>query len=375
MLQLKSLAFWSLAVLLLAQVHARFSPLAPKVRHNLRPMFNSEAEIPAWVLMHYNVSEISEFIAIKNATGVSKDDKGVISSLWSWIFSGGSGSSSSTGGTSGGSSSEVSVEDAESAGTPVNFPTCDCKCGVANSRLRIVGGQETRVNQYPWMAMLSYDGRFYCGGTLINKKYILTAAHCVKGFTANRMKIRLLEHNRDSSSETSIVDRSVAKIIHHNKYNPSTFNNDIALLRMDKEVPIKGNLLPACMPTPGKRFTNEDALVTGWGKTAENRPVSTVLREVTVPIMSNSKCQSYYGTSQITDNMLCAGFKEGGRDSCQGDSGGPLIVKNESHYQIAGVVSWGEGCARPNNPGVYARVNRYLTWIKSNTPDACFCKS
>ncbi|CAB3364850.1 Hypothetical predicted protein [Cloeon dipterum] len=369
------LAFWSLVVLLLVQVHARTSPVLPQGLHNLQPMFNSEAEIPSWVLMHYSVRDISDFISIKNATGISKDDKGILSNLWNWIFSG-SGSTSGTtvgGGTNPDTGSAgVSVEDVETTGPAVNFPTCDCKCGVAKT-LRIVGGQETRVNMYSWMAVLTYDGRFYCGGTLINKRYVLTAAHCVKGFTANRMGIRLMEHNRDTSSETKPIDRSVTKIIYHNKYNPNTFNNDIALLRMDKEVPIKGDLYPACLPTPGKRYTNENALVTGWGKTAENRPTSPVLREVTVPIMSNTKCSGFYGTSQITENMICAGLPEGGKDSCQGDSGGPMVVKNESVYQIVGVVSWGEGCARPKNPGVYARVNRYLTWIKSNTPDSCFC--
>ncbi|XP_059469286.1 trypsin-1-like [Neocloeon triangulifer] len=273
------------------------------------------------------------------------------------------GNCSSTGEISG----EDSVEDIDSD------LTCNCKCGIAKTRARIVGGQETRVNQYPWMALLSYNGEFLCGGTLINNKYILTAAHCLTSINMTGLKITLLEHDRSSSLEAKTIDRSVTKIIAYNK-NLGIDGNDIALLKMDKEVPLKGDLLPACMPTPGKTFTNEDALVIGWGRIGENKPLSAVLMEVAVPIMSNLKCQSYYGASRITDNTLCAGVEEGGRDSCEGDSGGPLMVKNKAQYQIVGVVSWGEGCARPKKPGVYARVNRYLTWIKSNTADSCYCK-
>lgn len=132
----------------------------------------------------------------------------------------------------------------------------------------------------------------------------------------------------------------------------------------------------------------------------EQGDISPTLQEVSVPILSNSECRkSGYGSSRITDNMLCAGFKDGDKDSCQvgkfnehekksigphetkfimqfpiqGDSGGPLHIVNESVYHVVGVVSWGEGCAQPNYPGVYSRVNRYGTWIRSNTRDACYC--
>lgn len=101
------------------------------------------------------------------------------------------------------------------------------------------------------------------------------------------------------------------------------------------------------------------------------------LQEVRVPVMSQETCRkSKYGANRITDNMLCAGYTEGGKDSCQGDSGGPLHVShNETKtYQLAGIVSWGEGCARPNAPGVYTRVTQHLDWIEKRTRDACKCQ-
>nr|CAI5835085.1 unnamed protein product [Callosobruchus analis] len=111
----------------------------------------------------------------------------------------------------------------------------------------------------------------------------------------------------------------------------------------------------------------------GWGATKQNGQTATKLQEVKVPIMSNVDCKKTGYGSRITDNMMCAGYPEGKKDSCQGDSGGPLLVQNGTAYQIVGIVSWGEGCAQANYPGVYTRVNRYISWIKSLTRDACYC--
>lgn len=248
-----------------------------------------------------------------------------------------------------------------------------CECGVINKQNRIVGGQETEVNQYPWMALLLYSGRFYCGATLINDRYVLTAAHCVSGFSPERITVRLLEHDRSSNDENTI-DRKVKRVVRHAGYTSTTYNNDIALLELSSPVEFNNLLRPVCLPTPGKSFTGAQATVTGWGAVQEHGSISTNLQEVTVPILANSECRKTgYGPNRITDNMLCAGLKQGGKDSCQGDSGGPLHVANNGKYEVVGVVSWGEGCAKPNYPGVYTRANRYGTWIRSNTKNACYC--
>ncbi|KAF4524044.1 hypothetical protein B566_EDAN018120 [Ephemera danica] len=339
-----------------------------------------QVQVPTWFLLRHNVSEAELLHA---PIGPERTWGTIGSTIWNWITGGGSSGSGGGGGGSGGGGgggilggivNPPNVVGATSGtGGSESGEVPSEGCGKSKSQLKIVGGHATKVNQYPWMAMLSYDNRFYCGGTLINTRFVLTAAHCVDGFTARRIQIRLLEHDRNSASETRVITRGVRTATVHPRYNQNTFNNDIALLRLDQDVPFNGDIQPACLPEKGKRYTGEEGIVTGWGKVGESKPVSPVLQEVTVPILSNTKCSSFYGTSQITDNMLCAGFKEGGRDSCQGDSGGPLHVRNGSIHHIAGVVSWGEGCARPNNPGVYARVNRYLSWITANTEGTCFC--
>ncbi|XP_016969533.1 trypsin-1 [Drosophila rhopaloa] len=251
----------------------------------------------------------------------------------------------------------------------------DCVCGIANIQKRIVGGQETEVHQYPWVAMLLYGGRFYCAASLLNDQFLLTASHCVYGFRKERISVRLLEHDR-KMSHMQKIDRKVAEVITHPKYNARNYDNDIAIIKLDEPVEFNEILHPVCMPTPGRSFKGENGIVTGWGALKVGGPTSDTLQEVQVPILSQDECRkSRYG-NKITDNMLCGGYDEGGKDSCQGDSGGPLhiVASGTREHQIAGVVSWGEGCAKAGYPGVYARVNRYGTWIKNLTKQACLCQ-
>ncbi|KAL0881895.1 hypothetical protein ABMA27_001661 [Loxostege sticticalis] len=284
---------------------------------------------------------------------------------------------------------------------PVQDPPDDCpvcQCGIARTRRRIVGGFETKKLEFPWMAVLMYNGRFYCGGSLLNDLYVLTAAHCTAGFRKEKITVRFLEHDRSVVNETKIVDRNVSQIIRHLRYNPSTYDNDIALLKLSNRVDLSsalkkrvradgsgsGNesdnddvgLRPVCLPSPGLAYSNYSGVVAGWGTTEEGGSVSNTLQEVYVPIISNAECRKTAYRNRITENMLCAGEPDGGRDACQGDSGGPLHIVNATNaqFQEVGIVSWGEGCARPDRPGVYTRVNRYMTWIKSNTRDACYCQ-
>ncbi|XP_033334077.2 trypsin-1 [Megalopta genalis] len=249
-----------------------------------------------------------------------------------------------------------------------------CQCGLTNTQRRIVGGTETKVNQYPWMVLMMFRGRFYCGGSVINSRYVVTAAHCVDRFDPSLMSVRILEHNQNSTTEAETQTFKVESVMKHSGYSTYNYNNDIALVRLTEPIDFKGNMRPVCLPEREKSFAGATGVVTGWGAIGESGPTSQTLQEVMVPILSNNECRNTkYPARRITDNMLCAGYKEGNKDSCQGDSGGPLHIANDNNYHLVGVVSWGEGCARPGYPGVYTRVNRYLTWISRNTMDACYC--
>ncbi|XP_049301265.1 trypsin-1-like [Anopheles funestus] len=239
--------------------------------------------------------------------------------------------------------------------------------------LRVIGGNTSDIDRFPWMAALYYRERFTCGGSLINDRYILTAAHCVVRLDAAEFEVYLRRSNIVTLN-VDAVHRRVLRII-TNLYQQLRNNNDVALLLLKDPIRVEDGLVPICLPVDGSTFDGREAIVTGWG-TTESGELSEHLQQLTVPILTNQQCRkSGYFRFQITAKMLCAGYLEGGRDSCQGDSGGPLqLTKSESgQQQIVGVVSWGKACAQRNYPGVYARVTRFVSWIRRQSRGACWC--
>ncbi|XP_075238643.1 trypsin-like [Lycorma delicatula] len=261
----------------------------------------------------------------------------------------------------------------------VSSEPCNCVCGVSSRNMRIVGGNETRINEFPWLAMLNYRGKFYCAGTLITRFHVLTAAHCVEGLKHKEISVVMGEHNRKLKNETETWKRKVVHVERHPNFTIATFDNDIAVLTLDKPLNIKdSNLRTGCIPSSREtNYTSRIAVVAGWGKTHEKKPTSDTLNKVAVPILSKEQCkQAGYNKSRLTVNMICAGYMEGKQDACQGDSGGPLHLNgeiNSSYMEVIGIVSWGRGCARPNFPGVYTRVANYIPWVKEQLQGECTC--
>ena len=245
---------------------------------------------------------------------------------------------------------------------------------------RIVGGQEATPGEWPWQAALvrkggdPYNGQF-CGGSIIARDWVLTAAHCIKDSSAPALTINDLDvivgiHDL-GDPDPNFVRVALSEIVLHPGWNYATFDNDIALLKLASPVPARagaGNTLPIAFANtaPGSigSLTGVPATVTGWGnRSTTGADYPERLHEVQVPIVSNVECRGSY--SGLTDNMICAGLPEGGKDSCQGDSGGPLVIYDDSakKWVQVGVVSFGYRCAEPGFPGVYARVSRYAAWI------------
>uniref|UniRef100_A0A3P8VNS8 Peptidase S1 domain-containing protein n=1 Tax=Cynoglossus semilaevis TaxID=244447 RepID=A0A3P8VNS8_CYNSE len=237
-------------------------------------------------------------------------------------------------------------------------------CGTAPLNNKIVGGEDASAGMWPWQVSLHQSGSHVCGGSLINNRWILTAAHCFEDTSTFDWVVYL---GRESQQGLNLneVSRGLEEVIKHPDYDKNSKDNDICLLKLSSTVDFTNYIRPVCLAAPGSSFTGGTSCwVTGWGN-IRSVPLTFPgrLQEVNIPIVSTSQCSDTY---TLTANMICAGVPEGGKDSCQGDSGGPLVSKTGATWVQAGVVSFGRLCAVPNTPGVYARVSSYQSWINSH---------
>jgi len=252
-------------------------------------------------------------------------------------------------------------------------PIRECGVNAKKFQTRIVGGRPADPDEWPWLAALVHkSGRGsgqYCGASLISPTHVLTAAHCLAPFKKEDILVKLGEYDFEKEGETEDQTFSVLSMKNHENYNDVTYENDIAIIKLDRAATLSKSVWPICLPPASERFTNRRAFVIGWGTIYFGGPVSNTLQEVNVRVWENSQCAKNYATLDRTvrDTMLCAG--ETNRDSCQGDSGGPLNCMSPTtrKWELCGVVSWGARCAEPDFPGVYTRVTEYLDWIERNS--------
>jgi hypothetical protein len=243
-----------------------------------------------------------------------------------------------------------------------------------SARPRIVGGTPASISQMPWQAAVTLSPTYFsgnaaqrltCGGTLMTSTLVLTAAHCVFDsdyYEFMHPSLFSAVTGRTQLSTTAGQESTLATyyVITNGSgtplYSPSTGRWDAVLLKL---------ATPSTSPTIKIAGSDERALWTagrdahasGWGTTSEGGSISDLLQSVLLPVIADSSCANSYPGDFYSDVMVCAGVPEGGRDTCQGDSGGPLVAPTSSgEFRLIGVTSWGNGCARPGQPGVYSRV-------------------
>uniref|UniRef100_A0A672LH33 Zgc:123295 n=1 Tax=Sinocyclocheilus grahami TaxID=75366 RepID=A0A672LH33_SINGR len=248
-------------------------------------------------------------------------------------------------------------------------------CGRAPLNNRIVGGENATAGDWPWQVSIhltfqDIDFGHFCGGTLINKDWVLSAAHCFQWFNASYIVMYFGRLNQSGSNPYE-TNRTARRNINHPYFNISNPDNDIALVQLSSSVSFSDYIKPVCLAATGSVFGGgTESWVTGWGKLQPDGEVPDILQEVMIPIVNNSACANAYGgvNISITSNMICAGLlNQGGKGACQGDSGGPMISKSSSLWIQSGIVSFGQRCADPTFPTVFARVSPYQDWIKNNT--------
>ncbi|XP_001842728.2 serine protease grass [Culex quinquefasciatus] len=262
------------------------------------------------------------------------------------------------------------------------------ECGIITTD-RISNGQATAPFEFPWMALLRYkdnsgtitDG---CGGSLINERYVLTAAHClgVRRFALDH--VRLGEHTKSKEQDCigseddcagPVQDIAVELEIVHPEYNKPKYANDIGLIRLVRNVMFEDHIKPICLPVTEnyQNMLHPKYIITGWGTTEKN-DLSDVLLKATLPRVDNSECQQVMASNRLTvllsDKQICAGGKDL-VDSCRGDSGGPLgtvgMLNGDARFIQFGIVSAGlNTCGERNVPGIFTRVGKYMSWIEDN---------
>ncbi|XP_076341775.1 serine proteinase stubble-like [Tachypleus tridentatus] len=202
----------------------------------------------------------------------------------------------------------------------------------------------------------------------IISNFIIPSIHSL---LLSQIRIRVGEYDFSSVLEPyPYIERGVKKKVVHPSYNFFTYENDLALVKLEEPVEFRPHIAPICLPPDDNNLIGRNATITGWGRLSEGGVLPSMLQEVQIPIVSNKKCKNMFlaaGRNEYLPNIfMCAGFEDGGRDSCQGDSGGPMQIQgDDGRWFLAGIISWGLG-GEPNLPGVSTRISKFKDWILEN---------
>uniref|UniRef100_A0A8C1W2V9 Zgc:123295 n=1 Tax=Cyprinus carpio TaxID=7962 RepID=A0A8C1W2V9_CYPCA len=242
------------------------------------------------------------------------------------------------------------------------LPSCflSSVCGRAPLNNKIVGGVDAKAGAWPWQVSIQTPSfGHFCGGSLINKDWVLSAAHCFTEYVESLNK----------------TYRTASRIIVHPKYNLIKFDSDIALVQLSSSVTFSDYIRPVCLAAAGSVFGGgTESWITGWGLLKSEGEPANILQEVQVPVVSDNDCYNAFAAlTTITSNMICAGLINPVR-GCdftnqhdRGDSGGPVVSRNSSLWIQSGIVSFGASpCDNPKYPSVFARVSQFQDWITSN---------
>ncbi|KAI4900772.1 hypothetical protein NFI96_017568, partial [Prochilodus magdalenae] len=235
---------------------------------------------------------------------------------------------------------------------------------------RVVGGHFAVEGAWPWQVSIQWMYRHVCGGSILDSYWIVSAAHCFnKSRDYSSLQVVAGLHSRLKRWGTVQV-RPVERVIKHEDYDKTSFENDVALLRLHYPLFLTPHVQPVCMlknEMEERDLNFSYCFISGWGSTVFKGELVDTLREAEVELIDTETCkQRDWLSSYVSDNMVCAGWEMGGVDTCQGDSGGPLSCYSEAtgRFYLYGVTSHGMECGLPKKPGLYTRASRYSAWLR-----------
>ncbi|XP_026742110.1 uncharacterized protein LOC113504146 isoform X2 [Trichoplusia ni] len=261
-----------------------------------------------------------------------------------------------------------------SYGPVVNDESCGIAVSKQTAQRRIVGGDDAGFGTFPWQAYIRI-GSSRCGGSLISRRHVVTAGHCVARAQPRHVRVTLGDYVINSAAEPlPAYTFGVRTIKVHPlfKFTPQADRFDVAVLTLDRNVHYMPHIAPICLPERGSDFLGQYGWAAGWGALSPgSRLRPRTLQAVDVPVLDNRVCERWHRANGINvviyPEMLCAGYRGGGKDSCQGDSGGPLMLERSGRWYLIGVVSAGYSCASRGQPGIYHRVAHTVDWISHAT--------
>ncbi|XP_058448136.1 uncharacterized protein LOC131428303 isoform X5 [Malaya genurostris] len=250
----------------------------------------------------------------------------------------------------------------------------DRGCGISlakqTAQRRIVGGDDAGFGSFPWQAYIRI-GSSRCGGSLISRRHVVTAGHCVARATPRQVHVTLGDYVINSAVEPlpayTFGVRSI-NVHPYFKFTPQADRFDVAVLTLERTVHFMPHIAPICLPEKNEDFLGKFGWAAGWGAlNPGSRLRPKTLQAVDVPVLDNRVCERWHRSNGINvviyPEMLCAGYRGGGKDSCQGDSGGPLMHEKSGRWFLIGIVSAGYSCATRGQPGIYHRVANTVDWI------------
>ncbi|BFG04404.1 serine proteinase stubble [Drosophila madeirensis] len=251
-----------------------------------------------------------------------------------------------------------------------NEPSCGISLAKQTAQRRIVGGDDAGFGSFPWQAYIRI-GSSRCGGSLVSRRHVVTAGHCVARATPRQVHVTLGDYVINSAVEPlPAYTFGVRRIDVHPyfKFTPQADRFDISVLTLERTVHFMPHIAPICLPEKNEDFLGKFGWAAGWGAlNPGSRLRPKTLQAVDVPVIENRICERWHRQNGINvviyQEMLCAGYRNGGKDSCQGDSGGPLMHDKNGRWYLIGVVSAGYSCASRGQPGIYHSVSKTVDWV------------
>ncbi|NXP44885.1 FA10 factor, partial [Heliornis fulica] len=211
--------------------------------------------------------------------------------------------------------------------------------------------------------LVAGHNEWFCGGTILNEYFILSAAHCVNQSRDMQVIVGMVDKEKEEPSRT--VHR-VEKVIAHARFDIKTFDSDIALLKLEEPITFSKDVVPACLPE--EDFANNVlmrqtfGIISGFGSAFEHTKLVKRMKVLQIPYVDRRICKLAL-RHPVTKNMFCAGYDKDGKDACQGDGGGPHVIQYNGTYFVTGIISWGEGCGKQGKYGVYTNLSKFLLWV------------